>query len=316
MHRPPVEFDADAHLSLDGPDKTYKLHEFGFPDGAGFSSFAATEPFQLLEPEAVDIINEELKDENIQQTCTYSSPVAPQVMRGLTHHSRFIDKLWSSPELTSLLSASAGIALKPHPMQLERAHVNIQTPDYDYMSTTSGLVEDDTPVFGWHTDSQPFVCIVMLSEPPLTGGIGGETYVKKLNADGEEELVKLSFPGAGYAYLLQGSIIPHCAMPARNYERITMITAYVPANPLIGEGTGLGLAKEYTDRDQLGREYFQYRISSASQKATKLARRSLWERSDRAFNIDSAAHALDSLINDLQVTRLQLESMRHQAPSE
>ena len=58
------------------------------------------------------------------------------------------------------------------------------------------------PVFGWHVDSQPFVCIVMLSDPP-TDAIGGETLVR--NKNGEE--ISLTFPGAGYAYLLQGSLL-------------------------------------------------------------------------------------------------------------
>ena len=104
----------------------------------------------------MEIVNRELLLPEIKQACTFSAPVAPEVMRGVTHYSTFIDDLWSSPELTAILSACAGIALKPHPMQLERAHVNVQSPK----------VDAETPVFGWHTDSQPLVCIVMLSDVP------------------------------------------------------------------------------------------------------------------------------------------------------
>ena len=59
----------------------------------------------------------------------------------------------------------------------------------------------------------------MLSDPPPSA-LGGETYVKEASG----EVVKLTFPGAGYAYVLQGSVIEHAAMPARNYKRETMIT--------------------------------------------------------------------------------------------
>ena len=43
----------------------------------------------------------------------------------------------------------------------------------------------------------------MLSEPPKDA-VGGETYVQKAGG----EILKLQFPAAGYAYLLQGSILP------------------------------------------------------------------------------------------------------------
>ena len=70
----------------------------------------------------------------------------------------------------------------------------------------------------------------MLSEPPKDA-VGGETYVQKAGG----EILKLQFPAAGYAYLLQGSILPHAAMPALNYNRVTMITSFVPSSPMFGE---------------------------------------------------------------------------------
>lgn len=44
----------------------------------------------------------------------------------------------------------------------------------------SSLEEDDKPIVGWHTDSYPFVCVLMMSD--CIGMIGGETALKK--ADG------------------------------------------------------------------------------------------------------------------------------------
>lgn len=36
--------------------------------------------------------------------------------------------------------------------------------------------EDDKPVVGWHTDSYPFVCVLMLSD--CTNMVGGETALR------------------------------------------------------------------------------------------------------------------------------------------
>lgn len=41
--------------------------------------------------------------------------------------------------------------------------------------------EDDKPVVGWHTDSYPFVCVLMLSD--CTNMVGGETALRTGNGD-------------------------------------------------------------------------------------------------------------------------------------
>lgn len=46
--------------------------------------------------------------------------------------------------------------------------------------------EDDKPVVGWHTDSFPFVCVVMLSD--CTNMVGGETALR--TADGDVRKVR------------------------------------------------------------------------------------------------------------------------------
>lgn len=44
----------------------------------------------------------------------------------------------------------------------------------------NSIEEDEKPIVGWHTDSYPFVCVLMMSD--CTGMIGGETALRK--ADG------------------------------------------------------------------------------------------------------------------------------------
>lgn len=41
--------------------------------------------------------------------------------------------------------------------------------------------EDDKPVVGWHTDSYPFVCVLMLSD--CTNMVGGETALRTGHGD-------------------------------------------------------------------------------------------------------------------------------------
>lgn len=48
--------------------------------------------------------------------------------------------------------------------------------------------EDDTPIVDWHTDSYPFVCVLMLSD--CKDMIGGETALRT----GNGEVVKVRGP--------------------------------------------------------------------------------------------------------------------------
>lgn len=49
--------------------------------------------------------------------------------------------------------------------------------------------EDDQPIVNWHTDSYPFVCVLMLSD--CTNMIGGETALRT----GTGEIMKVRGPG-------------------------------------------------------------------------------------------------------------------------
>lgn len=84
-------------------------------------------------------------------------------------------------------------------MDYEIAHVNIsvkteeQTQDEiakihqqrQFFAEDEGIAgcpwEDDKPVVGWHTDSYPFVCVLMLSD--CTNMVGGETALRTGNGD-------------------------------------------------------------------------------------------------------------------------------------
>jgi hypothetical protein len=104
---------------------------------------------------------------------------------------------WKSPETLAIISKIAGVDVVPQ-MDFEIGHINIsmQTEEEKrealaaFMEKQSreadeGVAgcpwEDDKPIVDWHTDSYPFVCVLMLSD--CTNMIGGETALRTGNGD-------------------------------------------------------------------------------------------------------------------------------------
>lgn len=111
---------------------------------------------------------------------------------------------WRSAETIAIVSKIAGVDLVPQ-MDFEIAHINISMQSEQqkreglaaYIEKTareadegvSGCPsEDDKPIVDWHTDSYPFVCVLMLSD--CTDMIGGETALRK----GNGEIMKVRGP--------------------------------------------------------------------------------------------------------------------------
>jgi len=63
-------------------------------------------------------------------------------------------------------------------MDYEIGHINLSVPGnkkpYDEKLTTSG--DDEEAIVGWHRDSYPFVCVLMMSD--TAGMVGGETALR------------------------------------------------------------------------------------------------------------------------------------------
>lgn len=92
-------------------------------------------------------------------------------------HGKFIFEVWKHPETLAIMSRIAGVDLVPV-MDYEIGHINISVPG-NKNNMEAGLLddEDDTySVVGWHKDSYPFVCVLMMSD--TTGMIGGETALR------------------------------------------------------------------------------------------------------------------------------------------
>ena len=106
--------------------------------------------------------------------------------------------MWNHPKTLSIISDIAGVDLVPQ-MNFEIGHVNLSVKSEQETKAELDLIEretrgyaadegiagcpweDDKPVVGWHTDSYPFVCVLMLSD--CTDMVGGETALRTGNGD-------------------------------------------------------------------------------------------------------------------------------------
>lgn len=117
----------------------------------------------------------------------------------------FIYDAWWSPDTLSIISKIAGVDLVPA-MDFEIGHVNISVKteaqtqkeidtiqnQQKFFDEDEGIAgcpwEDDKPVVDWHTDSYPFVCVLMLSD--CENMVGGETALET----GTGEIMKVRGP--------------------------------------------------------------------------------------------------------------------------
>jgi hypothetical protein len=156
-YRPPrlcssEPFDAAKHLCFKEPSKRYTMKELGL-EGQGIGPIALTEPFPLFTPAAViefrkgklsipattsslllpDVLSDRVLDEYTVAS-TLVSRLARQAREYNPVVAPFVCSAFSSPEVTAVVSAVAGIELVPI-MQLELGHTN-------YMCGKSTSIEE------------------------------------------------------------------------------------------------------------------------------------------------------------------------------
>jgi len=63
-------------------------------------------------------------------------------------------------------------------MDYEIGHINMSVPKEktQHDSSTMTSEDDEEAIVGWHRDSYPFVCVLMMSD--TTGMVGGETALR------------------------------------------------------------------------------------------------------------------------------------------
>ncbi|KAL4782637.1 hypothetical protein BJX76DRAFT_369092 [Aspergillus varians] len=313
-------FDPDDHLSFQPPAKIHKMVDFGL-DGAGISPNAISEPFRLFTEEAIRQMRGEIFSEAVMTECQYASTFCANMIRGMGHgRAPFIYDVWKSPEVLSKVSAIAGIDLIPA-LDYEIANINVAVKDdplegqnrraiaSSSKSTSNSSwgvkpLDDDTPAFAWHYDSFPFVCVTMLSD--CTGMVGGETAIKMPSG----EVKKVRGPAMGYAVVMQGRYLEHQALKALGgRERISMVTALRPRDPLVRDETVLVGVRGISNLDELYPQYFEYRVEILGERMrTQRREERARERAKRVFDVEAKRRWLeeqrefiDSMLREMYV---------------
>lgn len=193
----------------------------------------------------------------------------------------FTHDAWHSEETLGIISKIAGVDLIPW-SDYEVAHINfsVKTDEQTeaelaainkqrrFFADDEGIAgcpwEDDKPVVGWHTDSYPFVCVLMLSD--CTNMVGGETALRT----GTGEIMKVRGPAEGCAVILQGRYITHQALRALGAkERITAVTSFRPRSPYAKDDTELRTVRPISDLSELYYDFAEYRLEMLEERLRK-----------------------------------------------
>lgn len=239
-----VEFDPEKHLQYyTDPMLKHKfentrrltLEELGLSSPEQISHIGVSDPFPLFTAEAIQIMKKEILNKETflkYARYTYNSSGKDVCIRGYSEATPFTQAAWTHPKTMELVSLMAGIDLEII-FDYEIAHTNVSMKEKDQVEKElenykPKSIEEDCAV-GWHFDSYPFVCVLMISD--TTNMIGGETSLR-MGKGNEGKIVAVPGPVSGSACVLQGRLVEHIAPnPVGVSERITMVTSYRAKNP-------------------------------------------------------------------------------------
>lgn len=106
----------------------------------------------------------------------------------------------------------------------------------------------------------------MLSDLPTN--CGGNTVIRR--ADGSLFVTEL--PKLGEAMMLQGGRLDHAVLPTTTtLERITMITSYRPADPLLPDTCTIDTVRCASDDKEVMKQWVEYRMKVLAARALRLA---------------------------------------------
>jgi len=267
------DFDPKKHIVFTPPEQIFTMKDLGFPEDTGISPVAVSQPFQLFSKEAVQQMRAEIFHPKVMEECGFQSNIAASQMRGYApKYAPFAYDAWTHPDTLAIISKIAGVELVPE-MDYEIGHINFSVKsekdtqkEREEIANQKRLFEedegiagcpweDDKPVVGWHEDSYPFVCVLMLSD--CSEMVGGETALMTANGD----VLKVRGPQMGCAAVLQGRYITHQALRALGgRERITSVTSFRPKNPHVRDDTVLTTVRPVSDLQELYYQFGEYRL--------------------------------------------------------
>ena len=280
------------------------MKDIGFADNTGISPVAVTQPFKLFSPETIRIMRSEIAQPEVTNSHTFSSNIAAAQLRGYARaHAPFTYAAWTHPATIAIVSKLAGVDLVPWG-DYEIAHINLSVKSASQaaaersaidlarhkrahsdegidMSTSS---ETDKPVVGWHTDSYPFVCVLMMTD--CTDMVGGETALRTATGD----VIRVRGPTEGCAVILQGRYITHQALRALGArERITAVTSWRPRSPFVKDDSVLRTVRPVSDLNELYYDFAEYRLEILEQRIKK-AREEMQEQRQMGGKFDTQGH--------------------------
>ncbi|QDS67647.1 hypothetical protein FKW77_004659 [Venturia effusa] len=275
----PQDFDPSKHLTFTPPEQVIMMTDLGYSADMGVSPVAVSQPFKLFSNEAIQQMRSEILLPDVMKHCGYQSNIAASQVRGYApKYAPFTYDAWNHPETLAIISKIAGVDLIPE-MDFEIGHINFSVKsdkdtqlEKEEIATQKRLFEedegiagcpweDDKPVVGWHTDSYPFVCVLMLSD--CTGMVGGETAL----CTGDGDILKVRGPQMGCAVVLQGRYINHQALRALGaQERITSVTSFRPKCPHMRDDTVLTSVRPISDLSALYGQFAEYRLEMLEER--------------------------------------------------
>ncbi|CBX98491.1 hypothetical protein IAQ61_007880 [Plenodomus lingam] len=276
-------FNPKQHLIFEKTPDTLTMQDIGFSSDIGVSPVAVTQAFPLFSSEAIRIMRSEIAKSEVIANHTFSSNIAAAQLRGYARdHAPFTYAAWNHPSTVAIMSTLAGIDLIPWgdyeiahinlsvkseeeanselSVHHERCHKRVHTDEGIDMRSSEGT-DVDKPIVGWHTDSYPFVCVLMMSD--CTNMVGGETALRTGNGD----VLRVRGPTEGSAVILQGRYITHQALRALGArERITAVTSWRPRSPFIKDDTVLRTVRPVSDLNELYYDFAAYRLEIMEQR--------------------------------------------------
>ncbi|EKD15612.1 uncharacterized protein L3040_009060 [Drepanopeziza brunnea f. sp. 'multigermtubi'] len=285
-------FSPARHLAFEEPNHIHTMEELGFSANKGVSPVAVSDPFPLFSQEAISIMRSEVLDPEVQEKYSYASDIAPRQIRGYApKHGKFVFEAWKHPETLAIISKIAGVDLVPV-MDYEIGHVNLSKPGDKKDHMSSG---NDGAIVGWHRDSYPFVCVLMMSD--TTGMVGGETALRT----GTGEIRKVRGPSMGCAVVLQGRYIDHQALSAfGGQERITMVTSFRPRSPRVRDDTVLNTVRPISNLSDLYGQTVEYNLENAESRIRYMLKNVRDSMKAGATDVQSIKSFLDFEIQALE----------------
>lgn len=304
-------FDPERHLAFRKEDvektKRLTMTDLGIQSPTAISEIGVSNPFPLFTDEAVEIMRAEvLRQEVFDKWSRVSYSCSSDlgcVIRGYTNDCPFTKAAWTHPKTIEAVSTMAGVELEVV-MDYEIAHVNLvmksdEKARNEQISAkrrvSMSANDDDVPaVVGWHNDSYPFVCVLMLSDTEMM--IGGETLLKT----GAGTIMKTPDPKKGSAVVLQGREILHLApIPLGLTERITAVTSYRAKDPMKPEMSVLSTVKPEVNFGSIFNEFYpqwtNYRLDLIKQRCDVLSQKFAKQREEASFDKEEAMKLLQDL---------------------